>query len=195
MRYHKSAQEASPEPKRSCPQTGFSYRLSAEEDGRLQSPTLFRELAPLKASPTAAFLMSWTFSLLISLGLGLGLALGALERSRFNETTSRPVFYVDFPGTLFFQAMNMMAPFLELCCVTVAVARLGPSLVAKALGWSALFSFVTQCTAHGASFALTIALQPGEQARSLLVKLPVKPTSTDVVFDAALLFLRIRGET
>ncbi|KAL1414998.1 hypothetical protein MTO96_007047 [Rhipicephalus appendiculatus] len=90
--------------------------------------------------------------------------------------------------------MNMIAPFLVLCCVSVAVARLGPSLVARALGWSALFSLVTQFTAHGASFLLTFALQPGQQARALLLKLPVKPTTTEVVFDAVLVFLRyVRG--
>ncbi|KAH7965056.1 hypothetical protein HPB49_003104 [Dermacentor silvarum] len=88
------------------------------------------------------------------------------------------------------QALNMLTPFLEVCSVAVAVARLGPSLVAKALSWSALFLLATQGTAHAASFALTSALQPGQQARPLLVKLPVKPTSTDVVYDALLVFFR-----
>ncbi|XP_065295340.1 neutral amino acid transporter B(0)-like isoform X2 [Dermacentor albipictus] len=167
----------------------FSRPASVKE-GRKHSVLSLKDQVPLKASPIPAFLMSWTFSLLILLGLGLGLALGAVERARFNETAQHPVFYVDLPGRLFFQAMNMLAPFMEVCSVAVAVARLGPSLVAKALSWSALFLLTTQCTAHVSSFALTSALQPGQQARPLLVKLPVKPTSTDVVYDALLVFLR-----
>ncbi|KAL3181883.1 hypothetical protein MRX96_008183 [Rhipicephalus microplus] len=88
---------------------------------------------------------------------------------------------------------KMESPGVDVYELKKHVDRLGPSLVARALGWSALFSLVTQFTAHGASFALTFALQPGRQVRALLLKLPVKPTSTKVVLDAILVFLSGRN--
>ncbi|KAL1414996.1 hypothetical protein MTO96_007045 [Rhipicephalus appendiculatus] len=74
--------------------------------------------------------MSWTFTLLILVALGLGLALGAVERSRFNETMPHLVPYVYFPGTLFLQGLEEWP---RLCLSTGAPSIYPVSQILQAL--------------------------------------------------------------